>query len=280
VAEPGASTAAGRTARLEIRSIDELNGLPSALREGLYARLVPAELFGRLGIDPRTGENAQGERLLRITAPAEQRWARVEVRASRDDRDPLLLVDTEMSPFGVPELSFVQITDPSSERFAIDRDGDGQDTLFGTIARNLEEEERALRAGLAPGQVRRGLRLLGRVLDAMEDFCRLLGTDIFLVEPLFYHSALLYERHGCEYLLGRELMDEIHRGFGQGGALSDALDGSSPFRQPGSERTIRGRSWAIHDGVLGAIGLPWGGVKMYRLAGRHAAVSTFPGATY
>jgi hypothetical protein len=205
----------------------------------------------------------------------------VEVRASPDDRDPLLLVDVEMSPFSVPELSFVQITDPSSERFAIDRDRDGQDTLFGTIARNLEEEERALRAGLAPGQVRRGLRLLGGVLDAMQDFCRLLGKEVFLVEPLFYHSALGYERHGCGYLLGRELMEEIHREFDPGGRLHAALDGSSAFRQRGFDRTVRGRSWAIHDGILAALaGTRWSGVKMYRLASRPAAVSTFPAATY
>ncbi len=68
-------------------------------------------------------------------------------------------------------------------------------------------------AGLAPGQVRTGLRLLGRVLDAMDDFCRLLGKELFLVEPLFYHSALLYERHGCDYLLGRDLMETIDSEF-------------------------------------------------------------------
>jgi hypothetical protein len=115
----------------------------------------------------------------------------------------------------------------------------------------------------------------------MEDFCRLFGKDLFLVEPLFYHSALLYERHGCDYLLGRDLMETIDQEFRSGGRLHNALDGSTPFRQPGFDRTIRGRSWAIHDGVLSALdGAAWGGVKMYRLAGRHAGVSTFPGAEY
>ena len=176
-----------------------------------------------------------------------------------------MLVDVEMGPFAVPELSFVQVTDPAAERFAIDRDEDGQDTLFGTVTRNLAEERRALVAGLAPGQVRRGLRLLGPVLDAMDDFCRLLGKELFLVEPLFYHSALLYERHGCDYLLGRDLMETIDGEFQPGGRLHRALDGSTAFRQPGFDRTIRGRSWAIHDGILGALdGVAWGGVKMYR----------------
>ncbi len=270
-----------RVDALGLGSLQELNGLPAPLREALYGRLIPAEVCARFGVDPTTGINGAGHRLLRIFAPPEQSWARVELRASRDDRDPLVLVDVEVGPFGVPELSFVQITDPGSERFGIDRDEEGQDTLFGTMTRNLAEERRAVVAGLAPGQVRPGLRLLGRVLDAMDDFCRLFGKELFLVEPLFYHSALLYERHGCDYLLGRDLMETIDGEFRPGGRLHRALDGSTAFRRPGFDRTIRGRSWAIHDGILGALdGVAWGGVKMYRPAGRHASVSTFPGAEY
>ena len=270
-----------RVAGLEIGSIEELNGLPVEVREGLYSRLVPPELLTRLGADPRTGRNASGDALIRVVAAAGQPWARVEVRASRDDRDAVLLVDVEMSPFGVPELSFVQITDPSAERFGIDRDEEGQDTLFGTLTRNRAEEQRALEAGLAPGQVRRGLRMLGGVMAAMEDFCRLLGKDLFLVEPLFYHSALLYERHGCAYLFGEDLMARIHGEFQPGGRLHAALEAGEPFRQPGFDRTARKRSWAIHDGILSVLGdAPWGGVKMYRQLGRPAGVSSFPHGAY
>lgn len=270
-----------RVAGLALGSLQELNGLPAPLRDGLYGRLVPSEVCARFGVDPATGLNAVGHRLLRIFAPPEQSWARIELRASRDDRDPLVLVDVEMGPFAVPELSFVQVTDPESERFAIDRDEDGQDTLFGTVTRHLAEERRALAAGLAPGQVRRGLRLLGRVLDSMDEFCRLLGKELFLVEPLFYHSALLYERHGCDYFLGRELMETIDGEFRPGGRLCRALDGATPFRQPDLAWTIRGRSWAIHDGILGALdGAAWGGVKMYRRVGHPASVVTFPTAVY
>jgi hypothetical protein len=270
-----------RVAGLEIGSIEELNGLPAEVREGLYSRLVPPELLIRLGADPRTGRNAAGDGLVRVVATAGQPWARVEVRASRDDRDAVLLVDVEMSPFGVPELSFVQITDPTAERFGIDRDEEGQDTLFGTASRNRAEEQRALEAGLAPGQVRRGLKMLGGVMAAMEDFCRLLGKELFLVEPLFYHSALLYERHGCAYLFGEDLMARIHAEFQSGGRLHAALEAGDPFRQPGFERTARKRSWAIHDGILSVLGdAPWGGVKMYRQLGRPAGASSFPDGAY
>jgi hypothetical protein len=260
-----------------LSSIQEINALPREVAEALYARLIPEEMFERYEIDPVALRGAGGARLVRITAPPDKPWARVEVRASADDRDPALLVDVEMSPLSVPELAFVQITDPRRPRYAIDRDQDGRDTLFGTVSRNLAEELRAMKDGLAPGQVRPGLRLLARVLETMEGFCRLIGQEIFLIEPLFYHSAVLYERRGCGYLLGQDVMDDIHAAFGESGAFRAALDGSSPFRQPGAEGTVRGRSWALHDGVGGAV---WGGVKMYKAAGRHAGMDTFPGGAY
>ncbi|HUM16760.1 MAG TPA: hypothetical protein VL086_13790 [Candidatus Nitrosotalea sp.] len=271
-----------RVEGLGLGSIQEINALPREVCEALYARLVPEELLDRFAIDPATLCDKDGTRLVRVTAPADKPWARVEVRSSPEDRDPALLVDVEMSPLSVPELAFVQITDPSGPRFAIDRDPDGRDTLFGTASRNLQEERRAMRDGLSPGQVRRGLRLLSRVLDAMQGFCALIGKEIYLIEPLFYHSAILYERRGCGYLMGRDVMEEIHAGFGDGGALAKLLDGSSDFRRADAALTVRGRSWALHDGVGEGL---WGGagvagVKMYRAAGRPAGINTFPGAPY
>jgi len=266
-----------RVEGIGLSSIQEINALPREVAEALYARLIPEELFERFQIDPATLRGAAGAPLVRITAPPDKTWARVEVRASTEDRDPALLVDVDMSPLSVPELAFVQITDPRRPRYAIDRDLDGRDTLFGTTSRNLEEELRAMKDGLAPGQVRPGLRLLARVLETMEGFCRLIGQELFLIEPLFYHSAILYERRGCGYLLGRDVMEEIHASFGEGGPLRAALDGSSPFRQRGAQGSVRGRSWALHDGVAGGA---WGGVKMYKAAGRHAGMDTFPGGRY
>jgi hypothetical protein len=272
MSDPGARVAGSR-----FSSIQEVNALPREVAEALYARLIPEEMLDRFGINPVTLRGTDGSRTVRITAPADKPWARVEVRASAEDRDPALLVDVEMSPLSVPELAFVQITDPERPRYAIDRDLDGRDTLFGTVSRNIAEEVRAMNDGLAPGQVRPGLRLLARVLETMEGFCRLIGQEIFLIEPLFYHSAVLYERRGCGYLLGRDVMDDIHAAFGDGGALRAALDGSSPFRHPEAGRTVRGRSWALHDGVGGSA---WGGVKMYKASDQHARMDTFPGGPY
>jgi hypothetical protein len=264
-----------------LESILDLNALPWTLREQIYVRLCPEELLARFGVNRGTLLNGAGERALRIAAPDEGSWARVELREAPHDRDPVLAVDIAMSAFGVPELTFVQINDPAAPRYGVDRDADGQDTLLGTVCRNHAEEARALADGLGPGQVRRGLRMLGRVLECMDGFCRILGRDCYLLEPLFYHSALLYERHGCDYLMGRELMDEIHAGFQPGGPLHRLLDDSTPFRRRGFEATVRGRSWAIHDGILDAVASGgWSGVKMYRVPGRGAAVCTFPGGIY
>jgi len=272
-------TTAGPRPTLE--SILDLNALPWTLREQIYVRLCPEELLARFGVNRGTLLNGAGERTLRVAAPDEGSWARLDLREGCHDRDPVLVVDIAMSAFGVPELTFVQINDPAAPRYGVDRDADGQDTLLGTVSRNLDEEGRALGDGLGPGQVRRGLRMLGRVLECMDGFCRILGRDCYLVEPLFYHSALVYERHGCDYLMGRELMDEIHTGFQEGGPLHRLLDDSTPFRRRGFDATVRGRSWAIHDGILDAVATGgWSGVKMYRVPGRPAAVSTFPGGIY
>ncbi len=189
-----------RAGGVGVSSIQEINQLPREMAEGLYARLVPDDLLTRFAIDPQTLQGPEGTRLVRITAPADKPWARVEVRSSTEDRDPALLVDVEMSARSVPALAFVQITNPRAARYGIDRDPEGRDTLFGTVSRNVEEEIRARNDGLAPGQVRRGLTMLPKVLEAMDGFCRLMGTELYLIEPLFYHSAILYERHGCGYL--------------------------------------------------------------------------------
>src|SRR4029450_8570195 len=170
-----------RATGLGLTSIQEINALPREMAEALYLRLVPGELLRRLEISPTTLCRPDGARLLRGPAPEERPWARVEVRSAPGDRDPTLLVDVEMSSMSVPELAFVQINDPAAPRYEIDRDGDGRDTLFGTASRNLAEEERALRDGLAPGQVRRGMRLLARVLQCMEGFCGLIGKGLYMM---------------------------------------------------------------------------------------------------
>ncbi len=87
-----------RAGGVGVSSIQEINQLPREMAEGLYARLVPDDLLSRFAIDPETLKGPEGTRLVRITAPADKPWARVEVRSSTEDRDPALLVDVDRSP--------------------------------------------------------------------------------------------------------------------------------------------------------------------------------------
>jgi len=150
---------------------------------------------------------------------------------------------------------------------------DGSSTLRGTALRNIPAEIAAMRAGLAPGQVRKGLRHLQRLLQDLEQVFAAMHQYEFDVEPLFYHAAVLFERYGFRYSRGEAFMRRIHEGFAPGGDLRARMDGSTPFRQPEMADTIRGRSWAIHDGILDE---PWDGVKMYKRLGVHAGINTAP----
>ena len=62
--------------------------------------------------------------------------------------------------------------------------------------------------------------------------------------------------------------------------LHAALDGSTPFRQPEQWQSVRGRAWAIHDGILAVMDKHWDGLRMVKQIGRHANVNTFPDADY
>jgi hypothetical protein len=154
---------------------------------------------------------------------------------------------------------------------------DGSPTRFGTLKRNLEAEKAAMEFGLSPGQVRRGLRLLQPATIAFEEFITGLGHEMYFVEPLYYHNAVIFERYGFAYQMGKRRMEAIHAGFQEGGELSRQLDKSNPFRTSRAANSIRLRSWAIHDGILGE---PFTNVTMYKRVGKSAGISTTPGCEW
>jgi len=258
-------------------SIRQLNLLPKEEREAIYARLIPKELLETFGIDRQTLTDRFGRRLITFLCPPDQDLVRIEVCLNPEDRDYLYLLKLNQTFDGELELGFLIINDPRAERFHIDRDEDGQETRLGTVERNLKEEERAMQAGLAPGQVRQGLRLFGKVVRLVEEFTAFLGRDRFVLEAKFYHMAILCEKYDFGYLIGGQEVASIHQAFTPGGLLFRRLDGSTPFRQPGLEQTVRGRSWAIHDGILGE---PWKAPRMYKLVGKQLQICTFPGSVY
>lgn len=261
--------------KLDVRSIGGINALPRQQRRRVYSSLLPLDVLLRFGIDPDTLFGPDSSSLFRISA----RRASVELSLQHrvDAQDPVLYLQLADTMTNQIEVVMFIVNDPSSERFDTDQLPDGTPTEFGTQGRNLEEEVRAMEAGLAPGQVRHGLRLTRDLVPIFEDFVQALHHDAVYLEPLAYHNGILFERLGFAYAMGLGRMEWIHREFALGGLLQSRLDGSTPFRMPGAEKNVRGRSWAIYDGIMD---MPYTGVKMYKRVGVHAGVITFPDAVW
>ena len=263
---------------MKYRSIYEINHLSPEERTRVFRTLVPPAIFSLFGIDRTTFLNRQGEKVVQFHTPETHGFASVDIKMRPEDLDSIFFLQISDTPFmDNMELSFVVINDPRRERYQIDRDPEGKDTLFGTALRNVGEEEKAMKAGLAPGQVRPGLRLLAEFLHLLERFASKMGISIISGEALFYHNAIQYENYGFGYLEGKRQMEEIDREFQKGGRLFNRLNDSTPFRRKGAEKAVRARSWAIQDGILDE---PWVSPKLYKPVGKKVGVKTFHGDRY
>jgi len=260
-----------------IRSLAGLNDLPEADRVAAYRSLLPDAVFTRFGIDPAHPVDAEGRPLFVVKAVPGAGSVEIEFRHRADARDTVIYVHLADTPNNQIIVLLFVVNDPDSPRFDVDRNWRGEPTKFGTLSRNIEAEQAALQAGLAPGQVRRGLRLSRTLLGLFETFISRLGHEMFFLEPLAYHTAILFERYGCAYSHGHKKMTWVHQAFQPGGELFTQLDGSTPFRMPGADKTVRGRSWAIQDGILGE---PFTDVHMYKRVGKDVGVQTFPEAVW
>jgi acetoin utilization protein AcuC len=187
--------------------------------------------------------------------------------------DPILFGHISDTINGQIHVLLYILNDPTSPRFEVDCLPNGVPTQFGTQHRNLPAEMAAMEYGLAPGQIRRGLRMLGSAIKSFEAFVASLGHEVYFAEPLHYHNAILFEKYGFAYEKGRRLMNRIQAGFGECGDLHATLDSSTPFRHPEAAHSIRLRSWAIHDGILGE---PFNNVTMYKWIGKSAGIDSCP----
>lgn len=256
-----------------LHSLREINALSPSERDRFYVGILPPRLFSHLGISPQTLCGADGLKRVRIIAPEGIGLVRIEVKAQPEDCDTVFFLEMADTQYGQMELSFCIIADPGASRYDVDKDSAGRDNCFTTLGRNISEELRAMAAGLFPNQTRRGLHLFGEFFPLFERFVDSLGMEMIVAEPLTYDNAIRYEKYGFDYITGKRLMLEIDREFRPGGVLFGRLDGSNPFRMPGAERTVRGRSWAIHDGIMDE---PWDDVRIYKTVGEHARINTFP----
>jgi len=256
-------------------TIGSINLLPEAQKREIYSRVIPQELLDRFNLPPVNSQRLQSLLEFKFKPGATD----VEMRLYHELHfpDPILYGHLTDTMNGQVHVLLYILNDPDAPRFNVDIMPDGSPTRFGTLKRNLEAEAAAMRAGLAPGQVRRGLRLLAPAISAFEQFVISLGHEMYFVEPLYYHNAVIFERYGFTYQVGRRLMERIEAGFEPGGDLLARLDGSTPFRLPEAAHSIRLRSWAIHDGILGE---PFTNVTMYKRIGKSAGITTCPSCTW
>lgn len=258
------------------RSIGAINMLAPEEKERIYQQFIPWILMKRFGI-PADFTDDQGRSLLTLSHDAGAADIVLDLRHEYGAEDPILYAHLTDTVSGQVHVLLYVVNDPEAPRFDVDRMPDGSPTQFGVFQRNIQAEIEAKAAGLAPGQVRRGLRILKYSVSAFEAFVRSLDHDMYFIEPLAYHNAIVFERYGFSYLKGRKMMERIDEGFQAGNDLAQALDGTSPFRLPDMAGTIRGRSWAIHDGILGH---PFREVTMYKRVGEMATVRTFAGGAW
>jgi hypothetical protein len=251
-------------------TISGINQLPIEIKRQVYLRLIPAPIFKIFDLSENLIDE-QGHDLVYLSADVGSPVAELSLFHQYGFPDPVVYGQITDTVNGQIHIMLYVINNPNSPRFDVDRLPDGTLTSFGILERNIPAELAAMQAGLAPGQIRAGLRLLESAIVSFEEFSLLLGHDRFFSEPLYYHNAVILERDGFAYLKGRSLMEQIETGFSNGGDLRKKLDGSNPFRMAQAAQSIRLRSWALHDGIMES---PFMGVTMYKIVGKDAHIRT------
>lgn len=254
-------------------TIGGINKLPEIEKREIYARYIPRKLIQNFDLPDLVHNND----LMKFRFAAGSSDVEMMLYHKAGFPDPILYGHLTDTMNGQIHVLLYILNDPDSPRFDVDKMPDGSPTGFGISKRNIEAETAALQAGLAPGQVRRGLHLFKHAMATFEEFVSSLGHDMYFAEPLYYHNAVIFERHGFSYQMGRRRMEAIHQGFKDGGGLSEKLDGSTPFRSSSAANSIRLRSWAIHDGIMGE---PFTNVTMYKHVGKLADLNTTPGCDW
>jgi len=251
-------------------TITGINRLPVSEKREIYSRMIPPALIENFDI-PNSFIDQEENDLLSFKYSPGSPSVEMSLRHHYNFPDPIQYGHLTDTLNGQVHVLLYILNDPESPRFDVDKLPDGQSTVFGTRKRNIGAEIEAIEAGLAPGQVRRGLRMLSKAIISFEKFVTSLKQDIYFIEPLYYHNAVIFENYGFTYQKGLKLMERIQAGFLPEGDLIKKLDSSTPFRTAKATKSIRLRSWAIHDNILGE---PFSDVTMYKYVGKSANVRT------
>ncbi|MBI1277019.1 MAG: hypothetical protein GC179_02705 [Anaerolineaceae bacterium] len=256
--------------------IREINALSEREKHSIYKMLIPDWIYDTFNIDSNL-LTVDDMPVVKFRCPTGSRAVEITIKRKFNDVDPVLYLNMADTFNNQLLVLLLVVNDLDSPRFDIDIDDQGNQTQLGTTSRNLLAEEQAMNAGLAPGQIRKGLRSFNQSVPLFEKFVGNMGHDLFLIEPLAYHNAWVFERYGFNYIHGYKEMTRINVEFNPGGELHSRLSDKSVFRNEESWKSVRGRSWAIHDGILGH---SFSGFQMYKRLGLHAGICTFPDAMW
>ena len=183
-------------------TIGGINKLTENEKREIYSRYIPRELIKKFEL---TGL-ANNKDLLQFRFAEGSSDVELMLYHQPNFPDPILYAHLADSMNGQIFILLYILNDPASPRFSVDKMPDGSPTQFGIRKRNLEAEKAALEAGLSPGQIRRGLRAMGHAVSTFEEFAATLGHEMYYIEPLYYHNAIIFERYGFSYQMGRRLM--------------------------------------------------------------------------
>ena len=146
-------------------TIGGINRLPEEEKRKIYSRVIPRELLDYFNMPELDSIRLQSM----LKFDFEPGSTDVEMSLFHELRfpDPILYGHLTDTMNGQIHVLLYILNDPDSPRFDVDRMPDGRKTRFGTLMRNLEAEKAALEAGLAPGQVRSGLRMLSDAITVL-----------------------------------------------------------------------------------------------------------------
>jgi len=251
-------------------TLGAINQLPDVEKRTIFTSVIPLQLIERFHLSPYLVDK-DGNDLLHLKAPPGSTNVELSLYHKHGFQDPIIYGHITDTINGQLHVLLYILNNPESPRFTVDQLPDGTPTKFGIQYRNIDAELAAMKSGLNPGQIRRGLHMLSDAIRTFEEFVEDLGHDLYFVEPLYYHNAVIFERFGFTYQQGRRLMLRIDDSFSKAGDFRLLLNGTSPFRVPGAVDSIRLRSWAIHDNILGE---PFTNVTMYKRVKKHHGIST------
>ena len=160
-----------------IQRISRLNQLE---KEGIYRILIPPSLYYRFGINPLSFCEKNGNRVVRFFCPQGDRTCLVEIKLPGTENPIYSIQLTDSGDMTQIEWDFLIVNDHDAPKFETHIDKEGRDTMFGWASRNIEEEKKAVEAGLFPGQIGKGLGLTGETVEVLEFFCRIFNIKSIL----------------------------------------------------------------------------------------------------